>query len=463
MYYKIIEQGRLQVDTIIVSTYKSRPYYDNNKALSSFIQHFKDETVGVYGVNDKAIKWFVTNTTKAVRNNSTAMSIKLAMGYWSGNVCGIGYRGVKSLVSWLEANDYVDVYIGYTEYWKPVKDRKAVSSILVFKEKLLSLFMETPLHLFVKKGNLEDEIVNKDRKTKEKISTRNLNNVKQERTNMKTYNKSLAGADIKFRGKPVATVEYFRSFSGDSDSGGRLYVNGGGVQLVAEKYRSKYLTFGDEEVVELDYSSIHPSLLYEKKNLTCGFDVKEALGEGFKPYNAYVQDFIKVDQIVVEKHKLKYGIEEYDPIRALCKVVLLISLNSKTLESAAHAISFEICSDRKQPLEHQSFVGITKTVDTIRICKALMEHNSLIAEHFFNDDGIKLQNVDSHIAWAVVNTLLQNDEIILCYHDSFIVRKSAEKILEVAMQDAWEYVVGGKEFCRIEKKIVATQNPPDIL
>lgn len=448
--YEIKGLNRLELDELLVVTVLADPFFDNNKALQPFIKSFKD-VVGSSVSSEAAIKWFVTNVARTTRNKGTALSVKLSRGYWSGNDCGIGYRGVKSLVDWLEENGYVDIYRGFTEFWKPVKERRSQSTILKFKEPLLELFVSVPLHLFVKAGTLENEIVNRSRETKELLSTRSIRNVKEARNKMKEYNKSLSEADIKFKGEPVATVEYFRSFSGDSDSGGRLYVNGGGIQLVAERFRSKYLTFNDEPVVELDYSSNHPNILYEYKELDSEICLRKMLGEDFKPYDADLH-FVDVDEIEVANHKTEFGIKEYCPLRNLCKIALLVSLNCGSILSAAQALRNEIYKDRKSNKEDQKFVGIIGSVNTRKVCMAISEHNYVISEYFFRDEGISLQNIDSEIALGVVDALIQNGETVLCYHDSFIVREGAESLLRAAMRESWSNFIGGDKFCKIDKK-----------
>ena len=47
--------------------------------------------------------------------------------------------------------------------------------------------------------------------------------------------KELAGADIKYEGKQIADVIYRRIFTEDLQHGGRLYVAGGGVQVLPEE------------------------------------------------------------------------------------------------------------------------------------------------------------------------------------------------------------------------------------
>lgn len=448
MEYQLKDLTEEEMSGIRVRTLKSSPYYHKNKALEGVVAYVKSIHPSK---NDAASRWFVTNVSKVLRNKGKAMTVKLDTSYWTNNICGIGIRGVRALLNTLSEGGYIDLYIGYTEYWKPKTSRKSFPSVVVFKDKLLALFQDMPLHLFVKRGILEEEIVLRDRKTKEKKSTRVIRNVREERERMKDYNVSLAEADIKYAGETIATVEYFRSFTGPEE-GGRLYVHGGGVQLVPEKYRSKWLTFNDEPVVELDYSSNHPNILYEKFEATTGFDLDQYLEEDFKPYGAEV-DFLEVDEVAIEKHKIKHSLSSYDPVRELCKVALLVSINSTDRDSANQGLRNEIYQDRYHTKEeNKKFVGLPNTINTDLLCHTIRNHNYLIGDYFFTDYGVTLQYIDSQIALRVVDTMIQNGETVLCYHDSFIVRKGAEDILRAAMHEAWRHILGNDKYCKVDKK-----------
>ena len=83
---------------------------------------------------------------------------------------------------------------------------------------------------------------------------------------------------------------------------------------------------------------------------------------------------------------------------------------------------------------------------------AVQEHNDWIAEKFFSDQGVFLQNTDSKIMMEVVDTMIQKGYTILTYHDSAIVKSSGEDDLRDAMLQAWKTVLGDTTFCKIDKK-----------
>ncbi len=71
---------------------------------------------------------------------------------------------------------------------------------------------------------------------------------------MNEYNQSLSAVQIEFMGEPLPLVEYKRSFSGDLFHGGRLFVHGGGIQLLPEEYRLEHITINGEKQTKIENS-----------------------------------------------------------------------------------------------------------------------------------------------------------------------------------------------------------------
>jgi len=255
----------------------------------------------------------------------------------------------------------------------------------------------------------------------------------------------------------VAPVEYKRIYSNSLSECGRFFVAGGGVQLIPEKYRSKYLRFDGEEVVELDFSSIHPFICYEKLNLSGGFDCNlwDILGQDFKPYDADTS-MLQVDWDEVAEFQKIHNITNYNPIRNLCKQALLTSINAVDRTSAVAAVSSEIFRDMKKAgtkdAAKRSYVGLKPKVQVGELCDAIKAHNYIIEDLFFRDMGVKLMNTDSNITARIVEMMIQQGESTLLYHDSYICRASAEEKLYDAMLKAWKDEVGDNQFCKIERK-----------
>ena len=447
-----VEDEYLYASTI--TNVNSSLYYHDSRWCSSIV--FLLLSI-MSGKESKAVKWFVTNTAKAVKANCSGFFVSLNPHYYTRNVQKIGYRGVIALLDKLDDEGYIDIYVGFVSEWdENGKPLRTVPSFVQFTEKYLALWEEIDVKLL---PNLpaEDLVEIKDRKTGDLKSLRGRNGIGSIKEVVQMLNDSLKEVKIEFMGKRVAPIEYKRIYSNSLTECGRFFVAGGGIQLIPEKYRSKHLRFDGESVVELDFSSIHPFICYERLNLGGGFDCNlwDIIGKGFKPYDADTS-MLKVDWEAVAEFKNTYNIANYDPVRNLCKQALLTSINAVDRTSAVAAVSSEIYRDTKKAgtkdEAKRSYVGLLPKVQVGELCDAIKEHNYIIEDFFFRDMGVKLMNTDSNITARVVESMVQQGESILCYHDSYICRESAEQILYDAMYKAWKDEIGDNQFCKIEKK-----------
>ena len=420
---------------------KSKPFFDKSKWYESMVKCLLIE----FGYkHESAIRWWVTNTVRVVKSRGTGMTVKLKTSYYKGNKCKLTASKIRAFLYELERNQYIDIYKGY-KILHGARKGEGESTIVVYLDKTLDMVGALNYPLNFKASLLDDVVVVKSRDTGERKDLRNFPNIKNVRSQVEKYNNYLGTKSIKFNGKEVAVVEYKRSFTDNSEQGGRLYINGGSVQLLPQEMRSKFLTIDDEDLVELDYSSNHPNMLYEIKNTSGGvdYDVKDFLGEGFKPYDCNTE-FLNVDHSVVT--------DEHNPVRNLCKFALLVMLNSKGRNSAKLCINQEINNDRNKPLKDQKFHGIIGKISVEELLDSLCDHNALIEGHFYCDVGLKLQNIDSKIAMDVIDRMLQEDIPVLCWHDSFMCPLSEKEKLRCAMKEAWEFILSDNKFCYVDEK-----------
>ena len=205
---------------------KGKPFRESNLSYNSVV----DKLTKQYG-NRKynAIQWFFTNTAKAIRNGYAGFSFKMNNNYWSGNVCNIGARQVNSVIDTLEQEGYITVFLGNLD-----QKSKWLSypSIIRFEPKLLNLLDNSQITLHVAKGCLEENVIVKDRKTKEQLKIEPSEELDKMVKEVTAYNASLGNAQIEFMGDKLPLVEYKRSFSDSLYKGGRLFVHGGGIQLL---------------------------------------------------------------------------------------------------------------------------------------------------------------------------------------------------------------------------------------
>ena len=198
----------------------------------------------------------------------------------------------------------------------------------------------------------------------------------------------------------------YRVFNeGSFQQGGRFY--GLWVQSVPSKiypFRCRLL-IDEERTVELDYSNLHPHMLYtiEKKPVPAG-DL--------------------------------YALEGVDPdMRDLVKTLVNTMLNAKSINSALKAIE-------KAPPE--GFEGVSSYAELKRLSDKILAKHEPISRHFGSGVGRSLQYKDSRIAEGIMLDLDRLGIVCLPVHDSFIVQTRYEKKLREAMENNYRDIMHGE-------------------
>lgn len=441
--YKVRDLVGRELYSVLITTAKGKPYRSPNKAYNHLVDQVNKE---LKYKKFEAIQWFFTNTARSLRDNYMGFSVKLQSAYWTGNDCGISARGINSVLGYMSENEYIYVLKGSHDYRN---EDFSYMSVVRFNQKLVDLFDKKELELHVPSVAMDYPIILKDRKTKEMIEVEKTGMIDRMAQEMARYNESLSSVDIRFNGKEVPLLEYHRSFSGDFNSGGRLFAHGGSIQLVPQELRLSAITIEGESVQEWDYSANHPRILLEilsKKEP----QILDLVSKDVDPYGAD-ESCLRVDHVAVEEHKLRFGIKKYNPARSFMKHAVMRALNCDSFDRAWSSLSHELFTDGKKNIADREYVGLIKP-DTKQVLMVVCAHNHLISKDFFQDKGIWLQNLDSEIALRVIDLMLQSGEVVLCWHDSFQCRASAGELLHSAMVEAWNDVIGSKEFVKVDQK-----------
>lgn len=433
-------KGR-ELYSVLISTSRGTPYRNESKAYNHLVDAFNKDTKYK---RFEAVQWFFTNVARALRSGNKGFSVKLSKDYWTGNDCGIGAKNVKFIIDYMEKEGYVILLKGSHDYRD--EDLSYVS-IVRFTQKLIDLFNMHDVELYIPSSAIDYPIVMKDRKTKEIVEVVKTEEVEKMAEEMNRYNESLVGADIRFDGETVPLLEYQRTFSGDFNSGGRLFAHGGSIQVVPQEFRLSAITIEGEPVVELDYSANHPRILYE----LLGQRIEDLdVNPSIDPYSCD-SEFLNVDRLAVENHKMEYGLVKYDPVRNFMKHAMMRALNCDSFEKALASLSTEFHKDKQKSEHKRKFIGLVKP-DCRLTLSAICDQNEKIVGDFFQDKGIWLQHMDSEVALRVIDLMLQSGEVVLCWHDSFQCRESAKDLLMSAMMDAWKDVIGSDVFVKVDKK-----------
>lgn len=312
---------------------------------------------------------------------------------------GISYTRTKQLLHKMDADNLITLYVGYWD----AKTETGEQSFFITQPEYDEMWegVDTSAAL----ARQEEDIVIRDSITKEYLSTRPFKGITLLREDLNAYNRMLKQHTVTVDGEKI-DVSYKRVFHDSLKGSGRYYTNNS-FQTIKKEHRTEILIEG-KPTAELDYSAIHPRILYTLEGV--------ALEKTWKPYDPPGCD---VD-------------------RDIRKISLLIMLFSKDRHSAVWEIS------QKANILY---------AEAENIVSALEKHNSQIAKHFYQKDLWKaLQHYDSRIATEVLLTCVRRNICVLPYHDSFRVEEGYAEILYGVMFEAWNRVMGNTTCCVVERK-----------
>ena len=313
---------------------------------------------------------------------------------------GVSYTKTRKLLSLLDSDGYITLYVGYYD----TKNEVGVKSFFICEEKMNDLWEGVDTSTAMKRE--EDTIVVRDSKTKENLPTRQFRGIALLREDLQKYNSLLSRHSVSIDSQEV-NISYKRVFHDCLQSSGRYYSNSS-FQTIGKEHRANII-IDDCETVELDYSAMHPRLLYTLDGIS--------LPQSFYPY--YVE-----------------GVEK--SVSKICGLMLLYNDNKRNAINAAR--------------QHFERNGIA--VENIsEIISTLIENNKRISKHFFHRDMWKgLQFLDSSIATEVLQMCISRNIVALPYHDSFRVKREDKEILKGIMFEGWKRVMKTTNNCVVEEK-----------
>ncbi|WCS27962.1 hypothetical protein LOK46_14395 [Methylobacterium sp. NMS14P] len=195
-------------------------------------------------------------------------------------------------------------------------------------------------------------------------------------------------------------VDVYRVFSrGGFRQGGRIY---GGFWEGLPKDRRLDLMINNELVIEEDFASLHPRLLYALRGerMPAGFDC--------------------------------YALPHYQ--RWVGKLALNVAINAATLHAAAGALM----EKGRQKKADGSPVWPYGWAETRRIIDKVIAHNPAIAGYIGSDAGVSLMAIDARMALDVLKSCEKAHLAALPVHDSFLASEGRTAELKGIMNDVLE-------------------------
>jgi len=446
------EDDKALRDTVSMYNTHFNLYYDRYKKYDRMkVMMLCNGYVGV-----KEILCILGNISRAINYNAKGINIPLHKNSFTGNTQRISYDRFHSLLYKMQDDGYIDIHLGGMD-WKI--GREKIVTCITFNEKIYEFFKGFDVSKSVDDKHCFSAIEIKDRATKKLRSNKGFRGIAELRKNIDEMNCVLSGTVIQFHDCVLPTQVYKRVFIDTLDKGGRIYNASGGVQTMSQEDRKELLIDG-EEVVELDFKALHPSILYELQYQRDCTLIDEWLSDnkGYDPYNVD-NDVIQVDENKVQWFRDTYNKPNYNPLRNMIKHIVLVGINSNGIRSCYTQLAQEIYADMQlwddvECREDSKFYGIVvdKRFPALAACEMVLTHNYPIATSFFSDQGVHLQFVDSEIMSYVITALTLEGEACLPVHDSVVVRKSLEQKVTLLMREAYKHVIGSDVFCNVEAK-----------
>jgi len=228
-----------------------------------------------------------------------------------------------------------------------------------------------------------------------------------------TYKPALSNGDGSSKKRKRLRPHHYCVFTGDFMHHGRIYAGRFG-HLELSKIERRTIKFDGKASVELDYSGMHPRLLYHKYE---EIDYRE------DPYAFW-------------------GKRTTKKMRAPAKKILNAAINAASPEAAYGSCNSALRKSRVTPSKRIEAIKLRKALDRTGLSfKGLyhlcLEKHEPIAQYFGTDIGMQLMRLDSIIALSVLEHFSEMCIPCLSVHDSFIVPKRHKHELKQAMLSAY--------------------------
>ena len=314
---------------------------------------------------------------------------------------------VKKVVDWLEQQEYIVNFIAPPNRDKDERKVSYIVPTLKFVEEFCdSTEVQRMAELAYQEAYAYIELRNED---KEPVPFRNTKQTQRLEEVVKKINLLNDICTVRDKFGNVLNNFYCRVFNNDFGHGGRFY-RADVLRLPHSEGRlGRYdITINGNPVVEIDYGNLHFRI-------------------------AAVRERINLDNVssdvymgILEPH------EKTDSNRAIVKLGVNIMFNSIDDDAAIGAIQMEMNFKYKGD-ETLTLKTGTEVFNRIKI--AYPQFESL----FCNGDGYGsvLQNYDSELAACVLDVMASKSIPCLPIHDSFIVERQYQRILESAMGECF--------------------------
>lgn len=375
---------------------------------------------------DNELWMFVTMIGKALKVGASGSQLSLTTDNYKtsnrirterGDKRKLNRNRAREVIEAFESNGLVEFYLGF----KDTHLNLAAKTCIIFSSDLISMFPPSLIKTYKESISIDEMVEIRDSKKEKIIKLTRFKGVGGHRKFMFEYNSVLKKNDIRFK-HSKCFVQYKQVFSESLDGAGRIYSFGSFQTMNAEL--RNLITINCESVTEVDLKANHISILYLLKGIV--------LEEDFDCYYIPLKEY------------------KYKDIRNLCKMAIMCMINCSSFIGSVKALQNLVLKDSAKRESYLDMFEKEEEVFYIYVVDCLRKlHKNL---NFYSKDCCwsRLQRLDSKICEHVLMHFTYKGEVVLGWHDSWIVRKSLQEELISVIKQSWYKVFGTYNNCFVK-------------
>lgn len=339
----------------------------------------------------------------------------------------VSYRGMVRVLEWLADTGRIDLIKGGVLSWG-VEGSKFVPKDTEMSRLVMSDYLVEKVSPYAEKKRLylAPSVIELRGPDGRPIPTELGEYQNEAKAMLESYNLLSRSCDISVDGQRY-DIQLKKVYNGDWDSGGRIYIYGGArlySDFLRRDNRSRILVNGSP-TVELDYKSLHLSILYEQH--------KVKMPKSFDPYEIRVDGFSRKGA------------------RYMGKLSSLIIINAGVGRRALSGLQTAVTGD-KMFYKLRDSGDIPDKFKYRDVFNAVVDCNPILNLYKDKPVGLRLQNTDSRMMDRVLKQFQELGKTAIPIHDGIVVEKGLQGFTEQCMMDAYGAVLGSSHNCVISQK-----------
>jgi hypothetical protein len=384
---------------------------------------------------DQALSCLLLNMTHALAFGRKDLYIPLNSSVYSDPLVyngvhvsrNVSYRGMLRVLEWMQDSGRVGIIKGGVSSWS-WDGSKAIPKDKTMTQLIMSEYLVNQILPYAEKKrlNLAPSVIEL-RGADGKPVVAELGEYQRDiKDLLERYNFLARNRSITMKGQSY-DIQLKKVYNMTWENGGRNYLYRD-AQMYSECLRRENrgeILLDGEPTVELDFRSLHISMIYEMEGIKLPSD--------YDPYAIHLDGWSDVGARWAGK---------------LCSLVLI---NAGTGRKGMGGLQQAMKEDSR----FEGYRGngdVPKVIKYREIFDAILDRNPILCNYALEPVGLTLQNMDSLIMDAVLGELYFIDELGLPLHDGLVVKARLEDFVRDKMYLAYEAVMGSAHNCVVSKR-----------